>query len=61
LVKDFLVFEMNTGQMIDDVKLSLGGKSNVHFYGRPGGIISTPDEIAKVISSLYYRQHLEED
>ncbi len=61
LVKHFLVFEMNTGQMLDDVKLSLEGRSNVHFYGRPGGIVSTPDEIAKVISSLYYRQHLEED
>jgi len=60
-VKDFLVFEMNTGQMLDDVKLSLEGRSNVHFYGRPGGIVSTPDEIAKVVSSLYYRQHLEED
>ncbi|MEA2013857.1 MAG: 3-methyl-2-oxobutanoate dehydrogenase subunit VorB, partial [Thermodesulfobacteriota bacterium] len=60
-VKDFLVFEMNTGQMLDDVKLSLEGRSNVHFYGRPGGIVSTPDEIANVISSFYYRQHLEED
>ncbi len=61
LVKNFLVFEMNTGQMVEDVKLALEGRSNVHFYGRPGGIVSTPDEIAKVINSLYYRQHLEED
>jgi 2-oxoglutarate ferredoxin oxidoreductase subunit alpha len=61
LVKDFLVFEMNTGQMIEDVKLSLEGRGNVHFYGRPGGIISTPDEIAKEINSIYYRRHLEED
>ncbi len=61
LVKDFMVFEMNTGQMIDDVRLSLEGRSNVHFYGRPGGIVSTPDEIGKAISSVYYRQHLKED
>jgi 2-oxoglutarate ferredoxin oxidoreductase subunit alpha len=61
LVKDFMVFEMNTGQMIDDVRLSLEGRSNVHFYGRPGGIVSTPDEVGKAISSLYYRQHLKED
>lgn len=60
-VKDFLVFEMSTGQMLEDVKLSLEGRSRVHFYGRPGGIIPTPDEIAKVINSLYHRQHLEED
>ena len=61
LVKDFLVFEMSTGQMVEDVKLATQGRSNVHFYGRPGGIISTPDEIAREISSLYYRQHLERD
>ena len=60
-VKDFLVFEMSTGQMVEDVKLALEGRSQVHFYGRPGGIISTPDEIAKVINSLYHRQHLEEE
>jgi len=60
-VKDFLVFEMSTGQMVEDVRLSLEGRSNVHFYGRPGGIISTPDEIAKEINTLYHRRHLEED
>ena len=60
-VKDFFVFEMNTGQMLDDVKLSLEGKSHVHFHGRPGGIIPTPDEISRAISRLYYRRHLEED
>lgn len=59
-VKNFLVFEMNTGQMLEDVKMFLEGRSNVHFYGRPGGVISTPDEIAREISSLYYRHHLEE-
>lgn len=55
-VPDFLVFEMSTGQMKEDVELSLKGRSNVHFYGRPGGVISTPEEIAKEISRLYYRQ-----
>ena len=58
--KNFLVFEMNTGQMVDDVKLAVEGRAQVHFYGRPGGIISTPDEIAKIINSLYHRQQLEE-
>lgn len=59
--REFLVFEMNTGQMVEDVKLSLEGRGNVHFYGRPGGSIATPDEVAKVINSLYHRQHLEEE
>jgi len=26
---------MNMGQMIDDIKLSLEGKGEVEFYGRP--------------------------
>jgi len=31
----------------------------VHFYGRPGGIIVTPDEIAKKITSLYFKKEYE--
>ena len=58
-VSDFLVFEMSTGQMLDDVKLSLEGRRRVHFYGRPGGVIPTPDEIAKVINTIYFREGLE--
>lgn len=60
-MRNFLVFEMNMGQMVEDVKLSLEGRSDVHFYGRPGGTISTPDEIAKIINTLYHRQNLEKD
>jgi len=59
MVSDFLVFEMNTGQMVEDVKLALEGRRRVHFYGRPGGIISTPDEIAKVINNIYFKEGLE--
>ena len=58
-VSDFLVFEMSTGQMLEDVKLSLEGRRRVHFYGRPGGVISTPDEIAKIINNIYFREELE--
>jgi len=56
--KHFLVFEMNMGQMIEDVQLALGGKADVHFYGRPGGVISTPSEIQQVISRLCYQKKL---
>lgn len=59
VVTDFLVFEMSTGQMLEDVKLSLEGRRRIHFYGRPGGIISTPDEIAKVINNIYFKEGLE--
>jgi 2-oxoglutarate/2-oxoacid ferredoxin oxidoreductase subunit alpha len=57
-VKQFLVFEMNMGQMIEDVQLSLAGQGEVSFYGRPGGVIPTPSEVARVISRLYYQKGL---
>jgi 2-oxoglutarate ferredoxin oxidoreductase subunit alpha len=49
----FLTVEMNTGQMLDDVKLAVNGKSNVHFYGRTGGEIPTPEEILRQIEKRY--------
>jgi 2-oxoglutarate ferredoxin oxidoreductase subunit alpha len=38
--RHYLVFEMNMGQMLEDVQLALGGKGDVSFYGRPGGVIA---------------------
>ena len=52
-VNDLLVFEMSTGQMLEDVRLSVEGNKNIHFYGRPGGIISTPYEISEKIHEVY--------
>jgi 2-oxoglutarate/2-oxoacid ferredoxin oxidoreductase subunit alpha len=40
-----LVAEMNTGQMLDDVRLSVENRIPVEFYGRPGGMVPYPDEI----------------
>jgi 2-oxoglutarate/2-oxoacid ferredoxin oxidoreductase subunit alpha len=57
-VKQFLVFEMNMGQMIEDVQLALAGQGEVSFYGRPGGVIPNPDEVGRVMSRLYYQKGL---
>ncbi len=56
--KQFLVFEMNMGQMIEDVQLALAGQGEVSFYGRPGGVIPNPDEVGRVMSRLYYQKGL---
>lgn len=56
--RHFLVFEMNMGQMLEDVQLSLSGNGDISFYGRPGGVIPTPDEVLKVISRQYYQKGL---
>lgn len=57
-VKNFLVFEMNMGQMVEDVQLALEGKGEVFFYGRPGGVIPTPNEVFRVVSRIYYQKGL---
>jgi 2-oxoglutarate ferredoxin oxidoreductase subunit alpha len=54
----FLDFEMNMGQMIDDVRLALGGAGDVSFYGRPGGVIPNPTEVMRVITRLYHQKGL---
>ncbi|NQT47606.1 MAG: 3-methyl-2-oxobutanoate dehydrogenase subunit VorB [Chloroflexi bacterium] len=53
---NFLVFEMNMGQMIEDVQLALAGNGEVSFYGRPGGVVPTPSEVFRVIQRLYYQK-----
>jgi 2-oxoglutarate ferredoxin oxidoreductase subunit alpha len=49
----FLVLEMNAGQMVDDVRLAINGKSEVLFYGRPGGVVFSPEELYKKIKAVY--------
>ncbi|MBU1740704.1 MAG: 3-methyl-2-oxobutanoate dehydrogenase subunit VorB [Proteobacteria bacterium] len=46
LAKRILVVELNTGQMVEDVRLAVnGGRTPVDFYGRPPGSIPTPNEL----------------
>ncbi len=44
-VKSMTVVELNSGQMIDDVRLAVEGRVPVMHYGRLGGVIFTPEEI----------------
>lgn len=44
-MKKYMVVEMSMGQMIDDVKIAVG-RENVEFFGRSGGVILNPKEIA---------------
>jgi 2-oxoglutarate ferredoxin oxidoreductase subunit alpha len=48
----FLTVEMSLGQMVEDVKLAVAGKSPVLFYGRPAGGVPTVDEILDKIKQL---------
>ena len=45
----FITIELNAGQMVEDVRLAVNGRSEVLFYGRTGGAIMTPEEIYEEI------------
>ena len=53
--KLFLDIELSTGQMIDDVRLSVQRDTDVAFYGRPpgAGSLPTPEEIFEQIRKVY--------
>ncbi len=51
-VKNFLVFELNAGQMVEDVRLAVNGKAKVFSYGRPGGAIVSPEEVTERIKEI---------
>lgn len=51
-VKNILVIELSMGQMIEDVKLGVNGKYPVHFYGRCGGMVFEPAEIAQKVRDI---------
>ena len=47
--KAFFVVEMNTGQMLEDVQLAVGGAARVEFYGRTGGSVPSEEEILEKV------------
>jgi 2-oxoglutarate ferredoxin oxidoreductase subunit alpha len=48
-----MAVELNTGQMVEDVRLAVNGQAKVDFYGRPPGSIPTPNELAGEIMKVY--------
>ncbi len=56
-VKGFLVVEMSNGQMLDDVVSIAARRVPVDFYGRMGGMVPYPDEIANAIIEMIQGEH----
>ena len=50
-VKGILSVEMNTGQMIEDIRLAVECKIKVEHFGRTGGIIPSPEEVVSAIKN----------
>ncbi len=51
-VNSFLTVEMSLGQMVEDVRLAVNGKKPVHFFGRTGGMVPSPEEILDEILKI---------
>jgi 2-oxoglutarate ferredoxin oxidoreductase subunit alpha len=53
--KRVLDIELNTGQMVEDVRLSVARDATVNFYGRPPGTgsLPTPEELFEQIKKHY--------
>ncbi len=51
--KAFITIEMSLGQMVEDVRIAVNGKSPVHFYGKTGGIIPSGDEVEAELNKIY--------
>jgi len=57
LVKFVLSVEMSVGQMVEDVERAVKGKTPVHFFGRAGGVVPSPEEVAAELTRLAAKQH----
>lgn len=56
-VKAMMSVELNSGQMVEDVKLAVKGKVPVEFFGKLGGLIFTPEEIEEQLEKLMTTHH----
>lgn len=44
--------EMSMGQMIEDVERSVAGQRPVHWYGKCGGEVPTPEDVIQAVRSI---------
>jgi 2-oxoglutarate ferredoxin oxidoreductase subunit alpha len=56
-MKMLLTVELNSGQMVEDVRLAVNGKKPVEFFGRLGGMLPTPEQIVQHLESLIQSSH----
>jgi 2-oxoglutarate ferredoxin oxidoreductase subunit alpha len=54
-VKGMLSVEMSAGQMVEDVKLAVECQIPVYHFGRMGGIIPSPTEVANFLENQFIK------
>ncbi len=50
--KKVLVFELNAGQMLEDVRLAVQDRATISFYGKTGGVVPLPEDVLGEILRL---------
>lgn len=56
--KAFLSVELSMGQMVTDVKLACECRRPVDFYGRTGGVIPEPADVASKLVAMAHELHI---
>ncbi|MDO8476189.1 MAG: 3-methyl-2-oxobutanoate dehydrogenase subunit beta [Candidatus Rokubacteria bacterium] len=51
-VRDVLVVEMSMGQMVDDVRLAVNGRTPVHLFSTLGGVVPRPETVGREIRQI---------
>jgi 2-oxoglutarate ferredoxin oxidoreductase subunit alpha len=52
-LRAILVVELSAGQLIEDVRLAVEGRTPVFFHGRTGGMVPTPGEVLDALRAAW--------
>jgi 2-oxoglutarate ferredoxin oxidoreductase subunit alpha len=55
-LRAYLVVELSTGQLVEDVRLSVNGARPVGFFGKTGGAVMSPQEVVGAVEELMARE-----
>jgi 2-oxoglutarate ferredoxin oxidoreductase subunit alpha len=50
--KAVLVVELSAGQMVEDVQLAVRGEVPIHFFGRQGGMLISPEAVVDTVRAI---------
>ena len=48
-LRAIVVLEMSAGQLVEDVRLAVEGRTPIFFHGRTGGMVPTPGEVVDIL------------
>ena len=54
--RGILSFEINAGQMIEDIQIAINGKIPVAHFGHMGGVVPSPDEVVTALKEKLIKQ-----